>query len=87
MHENEDENSLEKPESAFIPGEMEGNYSSIIFNDIFFKTNFLKHIFAIIADKICMNDHECVTETATEFLNQVSCAKNLYILIYVLYYI
>lgn len=33
-----------------------------------------------------MNDHECVTETTTEFLNQVSFAKTFYIIIYVFYY-
>ncbi|XP_071568227.1 uncharacterized protein Tango1 [Temnothorax nylanderi] len=54
LHENKDEdNSLEKPESMSVSGEIE-----------------------VTTDKICMDDDECMTETTTEFLNQMGDFEN-----------
>ncbi|XP_024876106.1 transport and Golgi organization protein 1 isoform X1 [Temnothorax curvispinosus] len=54
LPENKDEdNSLEKPESTSVSGEME-----------------------VTTDKICMDDHECITETTAEFLNQMGDLEN-----------
>ncbi|XP_077256353.1 transport and golgi organization 1 isoform X2 [Temnothorax americanus] len=54
LHENKDEdNSLEKPESTSVSGEME-----------------------VTTDKICMDDHECITDTTAEFLNQMGDLEN-----------